>query len=101
MKADEFAKLCRREKDSILKEYSEGSRLSALDLDEEQTKALRLWLNDALTDAFYTLLLGLDGSASIGGVQQIYKVHDESGELISECGELEAAAYDHFQDDDD
>lgn len=99
MNADDFAKLCRQEKDSILKDYAEGSRLAALRLDDSQASSLRTLLNDALTDAFYTLLLGLDGCASIGGVQQVYKVHDESGNLISDCGDLEAAAYEHFQEE--
>ena len=37
----------------------------------------------------YTILLGLDGEASIGGIQQSYKIVDESGCEISNCGEIE------------
>jgi hypothetical protein len=50
-----------------------------------------------LTDTFYTLLLGLDGSASIGGIQQTYKIYGEDGKLISDCGEIEAEAAEAFQ----
>ena len=55
-------------------------------------------IDQALTDAFYTLLLGLDGSASLGGVQQGYRVQDETGCTIS-CGngELEEHAFEAFQ----
>jgi hypothetical protein len=55
-------------------------------------------VDGVLTDAFYTLLLGLDGSASIGGVQQCYDLRDESGDKITGDGELEAAAFTHFQE---
>ncbi len=52
-----------------------------------------------LTDTFYTLLLGLDGSASIGDSQEAYRILDEQGELVSDCGDLEAEAYEHFHED--
>ncbi|KWT68142.1 hypothetical protein APV28_3336 [Comamonas testosteroni] len=48
----------------------------------------------------YTLLLGLDGAASIGGEQQTYTLHDEDGNLISDGGELEAAAWEAFHRQD-
>ncbi|CUR47581.1 hypothetical protein BN2364_3140 [Alloalcanivorax xenomutans] len=50
----------------------------------------------ALTDVFYTLLLGLDGSAGIGGIQEAYTIRDEQGNTLSGNGELEAAAYEQF-----
>jgi hypothetical protein len=57
-----------------------------------------LWaaLDTALIDVLYTLLLGLDGSAQIGGVQEVFQIRDEAGNLISNCGEIEAAAYEQF-----
>ena len=45
---------------------------------------------------YYTLLLGLDGEASLGNTQITYKLYDENGNLLNECGELEAAAYRYF-----
>ena len=59
---------------------------------------LRDIVDGVLTDAWYTLLLALDGAASLGGVQQEYDLRDETGAKISGDGELEAAAYDHFQE---
>lgn len=44
----------------------------------------------------HTLLLGLDGEASLGNTQITYKLYDENGNLLNECGELEAAAYRYF-----
>jgi hypothetical protein len=57
---------------------------------------MREVLDAALTDTMYSLLLGLDGAASIGGDQQAYKIQDEDGNLLSTCGELEAAAHKVF-----
>ena len=59
---------------------------------------MQLWgaLDAALTDILYTLLLGLDGSAQLGGVQETFRIYDEAGSLISDCGDLEAAAYEQF-----
>ena len=50
-----------------------------------------------LNDVFYSILLGLDGECSIGNTQQTYKIYDEDGNLISDCGELELSAYEYFQ----
>jgi len=47
-----------------------------------------------LTDVFYSILLGLDGAANIGGIQQQYKIYDENNNLIS--GDFEGAAYEIF-----
>ncbi|MFC0682865.1 hypothetical protein ACFFGH_33960 [Lysobacter korlensis] len=74
-----------------------GKQFAALDLPAEQQAKLWAALDTALTDVFYTLLLGLDGCAQVGGVQEIFRIHDEEGNLISDCGELEAEAYEQFQ----
>lgn len=50
-----------------------------------------------MTDTYLTLLYALEGETSLGNRQQeMFKLYDEAGTLISECGELEAAAYDAF-----
>lgn len=66
-----------------------------LDLDEQQTPIFKELLDTILTDAFYTILLGLDGETSIGGVQQSYKIIDEEGNNLSE-GDIETYAYEYF-----
>lgn len=53
----------------------------------------------ALTDVFYTMLLALDGEASLGGKQETYRLTDSGGNLTSGQGELEAAAWQYFQRD--
>lgn len=103
--ADEFVKRWKAEKDNLLKIYFEtDSRTAvtayfkAMHLSKDQEELLRKAVDQLLTDTFYNLLLGLDGSASIGGSQETYKIYDESNHLISDCGELESAAYEHFQE---
>ena len=82
MTSDEFAKNFYIEKLNFLKSCF-----------EEQLKDV---IDTLLTDVFYSLLLGLDGESSIGNTQQTYKIYDEEGNLISDCGELEASAYEYF-----
>ncbi|MFN5468624.1 MAG: hypothetical protein ACK5AM_10985 [Pirellulaceae bacterium] len=105
MKADNFARQCRLEKDALLASYFDpgaDTRVSMeirdMQLDEPKLAALREILDGALTDAFYTILLGLDGAASIGGTQQSFDLRDESGARITGDGELEAAAFAHFHE---
>ena len=55
-------------------------------------------LNLVLNENYYTLLLGLDGEAALGNVQNAYKLYDEDGNLLNECGEIEEAAYRYFME---
>jgi hypothetical protein len=111
MNADEFAKNCRAEKDSMVRDYFDaqpedepavGSLIKSLELSDDQTIVLREILDGALTEAFYLLLLAIDGSASLNGDQQMYELRDEDGNIVSAGdGDLEAAAFDYFQESDD
>jgi hypothetical protein len=74
-----------------------SQKISSMGLTEQQTSALRDVLDLALTDTFYTLLLGLDGASSIGGVQHGYRVLDEDGILICGDGCVIAEAYAQLQ----
>ena len=66
----------------------------------EQRKLILAALDTALTDAFYTMLLALDGAGSLGDDQQIYTLHDEFGNVVSAGdGDLEAAAWEAFHSD--
>jgi hypothetical protein len=60
---------------------------------EEKLKEV---IDTLLTDVFYSVLLGLDGKNFIGNTQHTYKIYDEEGNLISDCGELEVSAYEYF-----
>lgn len=71
-------------------------RVEAMALTTDQVAQLRGLLDVVLRDTLYTLLLGLDGCASIGPDQQVYRIHDEDGNLLSQSGQLEAAAWEVF-----
>jgi hypothetical protein len=61
-----------------------------------QRAVLREVLDGVLTDTLYTVLLGLDGAASLGGEQRAYVLTDEDGTLLTRDGAIEAAAYECF-----
>ena len=103
MSTEEFVKAFHTEKQEFLKEYlsdnsdSEvGTLIKALKLNNEQTEIMKKVLDSSFTDIFYTILLGLDGSASIGGIQEMYELKDENGNQLS--GEIEGYAYEYFQE---
>lgn len=70
-----------------------AAKLEALQLSSEQTGLVLELLDQVLGDTLYTLLLGLDGEAQVGGEQQRVRLINEAGVEISPCGELEAEAY--------
>jgi hypothetical protein len=106
MTPEDFVRNFKIEKDLLLKSYvsnppktAVGGYIQTLNLSLEQTNIMSSLLDQALTDAFYTILLGLDGCCSIGNaMQQNYHIQSEDGSDIS-CGggEIEALAYAHFQ----
>lgn len=102
MTPEEFVRNFYLEKKNFLEssfsnnKMSEVSRLiSDLNLDIEKTEKLRHIMNGVLTDAFYTILLGLDGAASIGENQEAYSITDEEGNQLSD-GDIEVYAYEYF-----
>ena len=105
MTSDEFAKNFYIEKLNFLKSCFEehpkhpsavNAKIKEMVLDSTQQEQLKDVIDSLLTDVFYTVLLGLDGESSIGNIQQTYKIYDEEGSLISDCGELEVSAYEYF-----
>lgn len=103
MDATEFVASWRREMDSLVDAFlsPEGgtqvaAKIKALNLSAEQLAAMRGIVNGIVCDTMYTLLLGLDGEANIGGIQQPYIIHDETGAVIAMPGEIEAAASNLF-----
>ena len=105
MRARAFVEACKREHDAMLALYTAPAEttmvarlLREADLEPAQRDKVVAALATALTDCFYTMLLALDGCASLGGVQQMYQLFDQEGVLVSECeGEdLESLAYELF-----
>ena len=77
-----------------------SAKIASLNLTRDQLPVMRDIVDGILTDAFYTLLLGLDGAASIGDVQQMYQIRDEEGNPIFDSGDLEAEAWEQFHGDE-
>ena len=103
MTGEQFVILCYEEKKTILAEYFYpnsssvvGKKISTITEQGISKDDLYDLLNLVLKENYYTLLLGLDGEASLGNTQITYKLYDENGNLLNECGELEAAAYRYF-----
>jgi hypothetical protein len=103
MTAEEFVNNCYLEKETQLKEYMNssdtavGTLLKQMNLSVEQLKILYKLLDTVLTDTYITVLYALDGETSLGNSQQeVFKIYGEDGTLVSDCGELEAAAYEAF-----
>jgi len=103
MTPEDFAKEFKLLKELLLSGYfdsnSEISKIGALKdagLDKKQIDIVQSSVDGALTDALYTVLLGLDGCSSIGEKQESYLIKDESGNAITGSGELEAAAWEQF-----
>jgi len=103
MNTEELVKAFYTEKQDFLKEYlSEnpetevGQLIKSLNLTNEQSVIMEKVMNSALTDIFYTILLGLDGCASIGGIQEMYELKDENGNQLN--GEIEGYAYEYFHE---
>lgn len=107
MTPKEFVKGFYKEKQDLLKEYlsadsqTEVSTLiKSMGLNKEQSEILEKLLDSSFTDIFYTILLGLDGCASIGDLtQQQFTVIAESNDQVcgeKHLGEVEALAYEYF-----
>ena len=104
MTPKEFVEGFYKEKQGLLDIYFKnyensevGNLIKSLDLKDDKEKTLKKILDFALTDTFYTVLLGLDGAASIGDKQEIYKLFDESGNELT-GGKIEGYAWEYFQE---
>lgn len=102
MTVDEFVKGFYLERQTLIEtSFDENSNtevstlIKSLNLDSKQTERLRQILGGILRDSLYTILLGLDGEASIGDKQTVYKLFDEENNELT-GGEIEATAYQYF-----
>ena len=101
MTPEKFVALWKSEKALMLQLFMDGSgttaaakQIQAMQLTPDQMDKLRAVIDTVLTDAMYTLLLALDGEASIGEVQQTYELKSEDGTVLT--GQLEAEAWKQF-----
>ena len=101
MSPEEFVASVRRELDERVALYltdppatEVGLALSKLALSPEDRRILNRTVATLLAETYYGVLLALDGAASLGGVQQCYSLHDETGAKLS--GELEGLAWEQL-----
>ncbi len=101
----EFVARCRKEKDSLLSAYFDengqtavSTLLASLNLSAADSAKVRESIDIAVTDTFFTILYALNGSANLGGDQQIYTVFDEDGKKVSadDSGDLESYCSEFF-----
>jgi hypothetical protein len=102
MTADKFVKSFYLERQSLIDTYFNtesktdiSELIKALNLDDKGNERLRQILSGSLRDTLYTILLGLDGEASIGDKQTMYKLFDEENNELT-GGEIEVSAYEYF-----
>lgn len=107
MTTEEFVKNFYQEKQNILSSSFDtqsesrtlvSTKIEELKLNDIENEKLKMIISYLLDDTFYTILLGLDGSASIGASQETFKIYDEEDKLISESGDLEGYAYEYFHE---
>ena len=103
MTSEEFAKLFYNEKQDLLRSFTSGdsetlvsSLIEKMKLEANENEQISSIIDAVLTDAFYTILLGLDGAASIGGLQHDYVITDEKGNKLTGSGAIESSAFDLF-----
>lgn len=101
MTSAKFVACVAKEKEALLASYLNSDSGAAVAKDIEglrltpaQKKEMKKILDGALTDAFYTMLLALDGATSLGGKQRNFELRDEDGTVLS--GDLEGPAWEQF-----
>ena len=102
MNPRDFVRLFARERDALITEYTSSSSetrvaklLFELNSRTECSTIRRELISAILTDTYYSVLLALDGCASLGGVQQQYRLSSEDGSPLT--GNLEGLAYEALQ----
>lgn len=101
MTTEEFVQGFYREKQDLLQAYRD--RLPPVEeagqdvtfRDGQQMPVLEL-LENVLDNVFYTTLLGLEGSASIGRTQLRYELRDPAGNSLNN-GDMGGYAWQYFQ----
>jgi len=106
MTTEDFVLGFKQQKDELLQSYladtpaaSVGTHIRSMRLSAEQSEMMRKLLDQALTDAFYSVLLAFDGCARLGDLeQQDFQIQSEDGSVVCRGdGKLEGLAYESFQ----
>ncbi|ENW82619.1 hypothetical protein F909_00889 [Acinetobacter sp. ANC 3929] len=99
--SEEFVQEFKDLRDELIQSYftldSDISRIALLEksgMNSEQINLTKKIVLEALTDALYTILLGLDGCTSIGRHQIMYRLFDEESNELT--GNIELIAWEKF-----
>ncbi|KAF0812410.1 hypothetical protein IGB42_03078 [Andreprevotia sp. IGB-42] len=96
----EFVQLKKQLEEGYFGQDPRTSRVKMLaeaGMDESQRALVKTIVSSVLTDALYTVLLGLDGCAAIGDRQTPFQLHDDENNLLT--GDLESHAWEYFHGD--
>ena len=100
MDGAQFAAHCDELRKELVRDFTSpasgsavAARIDALGLDHAQSRQLTALLDTVVRDTVYTLLLALDGAASLGSCQQQFMLMAEDGNVIED---IEAAAWQCF-----
>ena len=97
MTPKEFAEAWKKERDYFHSEEYLAKKVASLQLPSEKAAEITSLFGTVLTDVFFSLLCGLDGSASIGDIQTAYEIKDEHGNVLCNGdGVLETEAWELF-----
>lgn len=103
MTAEEFVKAVKTEKDTSVELYfSEqhetviGNLINDIIQNGATRDNLFELVDQVLNENCYSLLMALDGEASLGDTQISYKLFDEDENEITGSGEIESEAYEQF-----
>ena len=100
MTGEEFVRACFEEKQSILNEYFSdeyrttiAGHIKGLIVNGADKELLYSIINESMSEILYIMLRAIDGETSLNGIQNKYKLYDEDGNILNECGELGKAAF--------
>ena len=103
MTAEEFVKAVKLEKDASLELYfSEnhetliGSLINGIIENGATKDRLYELVNQVLNENCYSLLMALDGEASLGDAQMLYRLYDEEDNELTGNGVITSEAYEQF-----
>lgn len=104
MSPEEFIDNVIESLDSLVELYSQGkggptylgAELDKIGLTAEQREKVLALIRLALGEATHNIICGIEGTASLGNSQQIYRLLDEDGNELT--GELDALLYEKLEE---
>lgn len=104
MSPDQLVRNIKADIESLVSLYAQGSegqteigtKLDSLNISPELKAEVVSLIEQAIKESTYNLISGLEGSASLAGTQEIYKITDESGNELS--GELDVLFYEQVME---